>query len=90
MCCAYTQTAPKDKLLVYNVKQGWEPLCKFLEVKTPSEPFPHINAGGKMVADLYRFHPTFIRARREIMIALAIIGVLISCFCYSFYALFLS
>ena len=23
---------PSDKLLVFNVKQGWEPLCKFLNV----------------------------------------------------------
>jgi len=32
------------KLLVFNVKQGWAPLCKFLEIeKVPKEPFPHAN-----------------------------------------------
>lgn len=30
-----------DRLLVFNVKEGWSPLCTFLGVKVPSEPFPH-------------------------------------------------
>lgn len=34
---------PKDKLLVYNVKQGWDPLCSFLGVDIPAEPFPKTN-----------------------------------------------
>jgi hypothetical protein len=34
---------PKEKLLVYNVEEGWEPLCKFLNKPIPSEPFPHLN-----------------------------------------------
>lgn len=37
------QNVPKDKLLVYNVKQGWEPLCKFLDIEIPNESFPHAN-----------------------------------------------
>lgn len=35
--------APKDKLLVFNVKEGWEPLCKFLNVPVPKEDFPKVN-----------------------------------------------
>jgi hypothetical protein len=34
---------PKEKLLLYNVKEGWEPLCRFLNVPVPSIPFPHSN-----------------------------------------------
>ncbi|HVX50237.1 MAG TPA: sulfotransferase [Chitinophagaceae bacterium] len=34
---------PKDRLLVYNVKDGWEPLCRFLEVPVPAEPLPRTN-----------------------------------------------
>ena len=37
------QTIPADKLLVYEITQGWEPLCDFLEVPIPAEPFPHKN-----------------------------------------------
>lgn len=36
-------TVPAEKLLVFNVKQGWKPLCDFLEVPEPQEPFPRIN-----------------------------------------------
>ena len=34
---------PADQLLVYEVGQGWEPLCEFLGVPVPDEPFPHLN-----------------------------------------------
>ncbi|WP_018680501.1 sulfotransferase family protein [Actinokineospora enzanensis] len=34
---------PADRLLAYTVGQGWEPLCEFLEVPVPDEPFPHLN-----------------------------------------------
>ena len=35
---------PKDRLLLLDLKQGWEPLCKFLGIKEiPDIPFPHVN-----------------------------------------------
>jgi len=35
---------PADRLLVYEVKEGWEPLCYFLGVEAPKDkPFPHLN-----------------------------------------------
>ena len=34
---------PADRLLVYDVREGWEPLCRFLCVPVPSTPFPHRN-----------------------------------------------
>uniref|UniRef100_A0A7S4WF48 Sulfotransferase domain-containing protein n=1 Tax=Alexandrium monilatum TaxID=311494 RepID=A0A7S4WF48_9DINO len=37
------QAIPEGRLLVYNVKEGWEPLCKFLGLPVPSVPFPHNN-----------------------------------------------
>jgi hypothetical protein len=37
------QSVPTDKLLVYEVKEGWGPLCEFLGVEVPEEPFPHLN-----------------------------------------------
>jgi hypothetical protein len=36
-------TVPPDRLLVYEVAQGWEPLCKFLNVPVPATPFPQTN-----------------------------------------------
>ena len=36
-------SVPKERLLEFNVKEGWEPLCKFLELPIPDMPFPHVN-----------------------------------------------
>lgn len=32
-----------SKLLEYNVKEGWEPLCKFMDVPNPGIDFPRGN-----------------------------------------------
>lgn len=34
---------PADRLLVMNVKQGWQPLCDFLGGEVPLYPFPRKN-----------------------------------------------
>jgi Sulfotransferase domain len=34
---------PTDRLLVFDVAQGWGPLCAFLGIDVPDEPFPHHN-----------------------------------------------
>jgi len=34
---------PEERLLVWEVKEGWGPLCAFLGVPEPEEPFPHVN-----------------------------------------------
>jgi hypothetical protein len=39
---------PDDRLLVYEVKQGWGPLCEFLGVEEPEEPFPRLNDTEEM------------------------------------------
>jgi hypothetical protein len=39
---------PPERLLVYEVKDGWEPLCEFLGVREPEEPFPRANDAAEM------------------------------------------
>jgi hypothetical protein len=34
---------PADRLLEWSPRDGWEPLCKFLEVPVPPAPVPHVN-----------------------------------------------
>lgn len=34
------EVVPKEKLLIYEVKDGWEPLCAFLGAEVPEKPFP--------------------------------------------------
>ena len=36
-------TYPPDRLLVFDVKQGWEPLCAFLDKPVPEGDFPRLN-----------------------------------------------
>ena len=35
------QHVPSKQLLVFNVKEGWKPLCDFLGCDIPDVPFPH-------------------------------------------------
>lgn len=37
-------SVPEDKLLVFDARQGWEPLCEFLGVEVPTEDFPNQNS----------------------------------------------
>lgn len=37
------RSVPAERLLVYQVSQGWEPLCAFLGVPIPDSPFPRVN-----------------------------------------------
>ena len=34
---------PADRLVVHEIKDGWEPLARMLDVPVPSAPFPHLN-----------------------------------------------
>jgi len=63
---------PEEDLLVWNVKEGWDPLCKFLEKTIPEEPFPHANKTGDMeYIDKYAHKSDFFeRARVTLRIEL--------------------
>ena len=34
---------PPDKLLEFNLNQGWKPLCEFLGMPVPDTKMPHVN-----------------------------------------------
>ena len=63
---------PKDRLLVYEVKQGWAPLCKFLNVDVPDIPFPYKNK-TKNMGHMSRFINTMF-----VIIILAVFTIIIS------------
>ncbi|HEX4281960.1 MAG TPA: sulfotransferase [Solirubrobacteraceae bacterium] len=44
------RNVPEDRLLVWSVQDGWEPLCRFLEVDVPEAQFPRLN-DSKMFID---------------------------------------
>ncbi|MEO5708032.1 MAG: sulfotransferase family protein [Alteraurantiacibacter sp.] len=39
---------PAENLLVYRPGDGWEPLCAFLGVPVPAEPYPRVNSREEM------------------------------------------
>jgi len=41
---AVTAGLPADRLLSFDVAEGWGPLCRFLDRPIPSEPFPRSNS----------------------------------------------
>ena len=62
------ERVPPDKLLVYEVKEGWGSLCEFLEVEVPKDkPFPHLND-----AETFK---RMIRLRLALTVAVPIIAI---------------
>jgi hypothetical protein len=46
---------PPERLLVYEVKEGWGPLCAFLGVPVPGgKPFPHVNDAAEFRSRIQR------------------------------------
>lgn len=43
---AVLRTIPAERLLVYDVAEGWAPLCAFLDVEVPDTAFPHTNTAA--------------------------------------------
>jgi hypothetical protein len=39
---------PPERLLLFSPKEGWEPLCAFLEVPVPGGPFPRVNSRDEL------------------------------------------
>jgi len=40
---------PAERLLVWEPADGWEPLCRALDVAVPAEPLPHVNDSAEFV-----------------------------------------
>ena len=45
---AVRRRVPPERLLVFDVREGWEPLCDFLGVEVPDKPFPRRNETREM------------------------------------------
>ena len=43
------KSIPPDRLLVFNARQGWEPLCRALGLSVPDDPFPWANQERALV-----------------------------------------
>eukprot|EP00096_Caligus_rogercresseyi_P002285 TRINITY_DN1436_c1_g1_i1.p1 TRINITY_DN1436_c1_g1~~TRINITY_DN1436_c1_g1_i1.p1 ORF type:complete len:257 (-),score=59.41 TRINITY_DN1436_c1_g1_i1:164-934(-) len=43
---------PSEQLLVFDVREGWEPLCGFLGKPIPDVPFPNSNSRASLKSDI--------------------------------------
>lgn len=43
-------TVPPARLLVFDVRDGWLPLCDFLDLPVPDEDFPWTNSSAELIA----------------------------------------
>lgn len=41
---------PRERLLVFEAAQGWEPLCAFLGCPVPDDPYPRVNSTEEFLA----------------------------------------
>ena len=49
-----------SRLLIFEVSQGWEPLCAFLGVPVPDVPFPRVNDTTEMKERIRAAHRHYI------------------------------
>jgi len=74
---AYVQAkCPKDKLLIYRFGDGWEPLCKFLDLPVPKQPFPWSNRAASVIYELSN-HPDYIATWKRQFLCFGIRAVMI-------------
>ena len=52
------RSVPQDRLLVFECKEGWKPLCKFLDLPIPDEPFPRVNDTPQLMAAISKIKRT--------------------------------
>ena len=45
---AVRRRVPPERLLVFDVREGWAPLCDFFGVEVPDVPFPRLNEAREM------------------------------------------
>jgi len=65
------RAVPKDRLLVYEVSEGWRPLCSFLGVEIPeNQPFPHLN-------DAAEFQARIRKGKRNLWIIAFLVGAVV-------------
>lgn len=66
------ETVAPERLLVFEAKEGWEPLCRFLGVPVPETPYPHVNDAASMKRAL-----PFVRGARWVPAFVAVLLVLL-------------
>lgn len=73
---------PPERLLVFDVKDGWGPLCAFLGIPAPDKPFPHLNDTAEFQRIIRRMRGVWLGVRLVaaavlVLVLVAIVWMLI-------------
>lgn len=77
---AVQHLVPEQQLLIYRVGDGWEPLCRFLDLPVPGTPFPKDNVAGQsghIIDKLVKFN-VFEEIDREVRESMVKAGTLMA------------
>lgn len=67
---------PPEQLLIYNVSQGWKPLCHFLGCEIPDVPFPRENEQGGKIKEFFNTSSFGKQLWREIFVSFIALFIL--------------
>ena len=73
---AVRRDIPPEKLLVFDVRQGWEPLCAFLDVPVPRAPFPRVNDAHEMKVTIRRIKKSFTLLHGAVALGLVLLSTI--------------
>ncbi|QIX01340.1 hypothetical protein AMS68_006857 [Peltaster fructicola] len=69
---------PPERLLCFKLKDGWQPLCEFLQVDKPEVPFPSVNEGDAVKEVVAAFvNKSMKRAVLNLGIGVAVVAALL-------------
>ena len=71
-------SVPKDRLLVFQAKEGWEPLCQFLDKEVPTSPYPRLNNSAQFRSGYIRHRLVTIVAGAVILLAVTGLSLLLA------------
>jgi hypothetical protein len=59
------EVVPRERLLQFDVRDGWQPLCDFLQKPVPAEPFPKVNERSDFIGSAPEWAKNIREARRQ-------------------------
>ena len=72
------RVCPKERLLKFDLKEGWGPLCAFLGKEKPDAPFPSLNERGALAERSKKFQKrSLFNVLRNLGLIVASVGVVL-------------
>lgn len=84
------EVVPHQRLFICTHSDGWEPLCKFLDVPIPNVPYPHRNKGGSITDEVVTKSYIFDPINQDIKCSFVVISILLAIAIYFLHHLYLT